>query len=219
MRQRGSRGEKQTSCKEGGVSVSERHPGIWIRHARTGSKGPQNSNRKLAPDSEYCQASELRKTRLRCTALWKLIYWEKRERTRKGRGGEEGAGKGKRKWEFRQKEEHGRGRESFKYIYLYTVYINRGKEKNTAKITEPNIEKGREGVGLGGRGKKKGAGLVRLIAPELCRKNKLSCRRRAELGWAEQGTGTAEGGHAELIKTGRSLSSRPGGLAHNIKGH
>lgn len=36
-------------------------------------------------------------------------------------------------------------------------------------------------------GGKKWAGLVSLIAPELCRKNKLSCRRRAELGWAERG--------------------------------
>lgn len=36
---------------------------------------------------------------------------------------------------------------------------------------------------------KKWAGLVRLIAPELCRKNKLSCRMRAELGWAEEGMG------------------------------
>lgn len=41
-----------------------------------------------------------------------------------------------------------------------------------------------EGVGLGRRGKKKWAGLVRLIASELCRKNKLSCRSRAALGWA-----------------------------------
>lgn len=39
------------------------------------------------------------------------------------------------------------------------------------------------------REKKKWAGLVRLIAPELCRKNKLSCRMRAELGWAEEGMG------------------------------
>lgn len=59
--------------------------------------------------------------------------------------------------------------------------------------TECNIEKGMEGVGLGRRGKK-WAGLVRLIAPELCRKNKLSCRRKAELGWAEQGMGIAGGG-------------------------
>lgn len=72
-------------------------------------------------------------------------------------------------------------------------------------------------VGEERRGKK-WAGLVRLIAPELCRKNKLSCRRRAELGWAERGRRIAGGG-TELIKTGRSLSSRSGGSAHNIKGH
>lgn len=55
------------------------------------------------------------------------------------------------------------------------------------------LKKARRGLGWAGE-EKKWAGLVRLIAPELCRKNKLSCRRRAELGWAEQGMGTAGGG-------------------------
>lgn len=66
------------------------------------------------------------------------------------------------------------------------------KERNAAK-NSVILKKGKEGVGLGRRGKK-WAGLVRLIAPELCRKNKLSCRRRAELGWAERGMGIAGGG-------------------------
>lgn len=65
------------------------------------------------------------------------------------------------------------------------------------------LKRGKEGVGLGRRGKK-WAGLVRLIAPELCRKNKLSCRRRAEQGWAEQGTGIAGGA------TRRSIGTRAG---------
>lgn len=60
------------------------------------------------------------------------------------------------------------------------------KEKNCSKnsnsVMECNSENA-EGVGLGRRGKKKWAGLVRLIASELCRKNKLSCRSRAALGW------------------------------------
>lgn len=41
------------------------------------------------------------------------------------------------------------------------------------------LKKERRGLGWVGE-EKKWAGLVRLIAPELCRKNKLSCRRRAE---------------------------------------
>lgn len=59
------------------------------------------------------------------------------------------------------------------------------------------MKKARRGgwAGYERRGKK-WAGLVRLIAPELCRKNKLSCRRRAELGWAElsREQGLQEGG-------------------------
>lgn len=69
------------------------------------------------------------------------------------------------------------------------------QQKNKSVI----LKKARRGLGWVGeerRGeeKKKWAGLVRLIAPELCRKNKLSCRRRAELGWAERGVGIAGGG-------------------------
>lgn len=81
-----------------------------------------------------------------------------------------------------------------KYIFIY-IFKNRKKGKNAAK-TECNSE--RQGGGLGWVGEerrgKKWAGLVRLIAPELCRKNKLSCRRRAELGWAERGRRIAGGG-------------------------
>lgn len=75
------------------------------------------------------------------------------------------------------------------------------KRRYAAKTREYNIEEGMEGVGLGSRGKK-WAGLVRLIAPELCRKNKLSCRRRAELGWAEQGTGSGR------VRQARSAPAR-----------
>lgn len=72
----------------------------------------------------------------------------------------------------------------------FFIYKNRKEGRNAAKKQSVILKKARRGLGWVGereREKKKWAGLVRLIAPELCRKNKLSCRRRAELGWAENG--------------------------------
>lgn len=91
------------------------------------------------------------------------------------------------------------------------------KRRYAAKTREYNIEEGMEGVGLGSRGKK-WAGLVRLIAPELCRKNKLSCRRRAELGWAEQGTGSGKGEAGSICtSTGRAHGFTSRVLAHLLR--
>lgn len=55
-------------------------------------QGPQNSNRKLAPDSEYCQRQSLAKQG--CAAQrYESWFTERRERTRKGRVGGGGGGR------------------------------------------------------------------------------------------------------------------------------
>lgn len=73
------------------------------------------------------------------------------------------------------------------YIHVRVYMYKEKKERNAAKETRCGILR-TAGRGLGrGGGERKWAGLVRLIAPELCRKNKLSCSRRAELGWAGKG--------------------------------
>lgn len=160
---------------------------------------------------------------------------EESERGRKERGRRAQARERENENLDRKRNESEReGEEIYSYRNIFQTEI-----KKCCTKTECNNEKGAEGVGLGRRKKrereterkKKWAGLVRLIAPELCRKNKLSCRMRAELGWAEEGMGIGGrrkggegkgggGGDSELIsKAGRSLGSRSEGLAHNIKGH
>lgn len=60
----------------------------------------------------------------------------------------------------------------------------------------------------GERREKKWAGLVRLIASELCRKNKLSCRSRAALGWAERDCRSET--QKSLMAAGDRSSPEPG---------
>lgn len=60
----------------------------------------------------------------------------------------------------------------------------------------------------GERREKKWAGLVRLIASELCRKNKLSCRSRAALGWAERDCRSET--QKSLMAAGDRSSPKPG---------
>lgn len=75
VRQSGSKGEKQRDGRrEGGRGESQPEAPWNLNKTITHRKQkPQNSNRKLAPDSEYQHKPEPRKTRLRCTTLRKLL--------------------------------------------------------------------------------------------------------------------------------------------------
>lgn len=63
-------------------------------------QGPQNSNRKLAPDSEYCSFRASQNKAALHSVMKADLLREDRERGREEEE-EEGTGKGKRKQEFR----------------------------------------------------------------------------------------------------------------------